>query len=401
MIIDSQVAPRYTRTMNDIQATRHSVQRLQPSLIRDLADSAAGREDVIRLWFGESDQPTPIFIRAAAQAALDSGQTFYTPNAGLPVLRDAIASYMNGLYSTAFRRDNIVVTASGMLGIMLAGQCVITPGDSIVVQVPAWPNLPSVQLVLGAKVNRVPLRLRDERFVLDLDQIFDACDFSTRALVLNSPANPTGWMMSDADQQAVLDYCRERGLWLIADEVYNRIVYDGVHAPTFADKIDPDHDRVLIINSFSKAWAMTGWRLGWITAPASLLTTFEMLTEYNNSCSFAPVQLAGVAALEQGEDFIRQSVARYQAALSILLDGFQSMPRVFLPRPSAAFYAFFAVDGMRDSVAFARRMLDETAVGLAPGLAFGSEGEGYLRLCYAVEPALLERALDCMAPLLR
>ncbi len=356
---------------------------------------------MIPLWFGESDQSTPTFIRESASAALDRGQTFYTPNAGMPVLRQALADYMNGLYSTQYRIANMTVSASGMLGVALAGQCVVAPGDTVVVPAPVWPNLPAVQQLLGAKVNRVPLRLEDERFTLDLDQLFDACDDKTRAMVINSPANPTGWVMSDADQQAVLDFCRQRGIWLIADEVYNRIVYDRPYAPTFADKIDPDEDRVLIVNSFSKTWAMTGWRLGWIAAPARFQPTLEMLTEYTNSCSFAPVQLAGVTALQEGEGFIKELVARYKAALDLLLDRFATLPRVTLPRPAAAFYAFFSVAGEPDSVAFGQRVLDEANVGLAPGLAFGPEGEGYMRLCFAVEPALLSEALDRMEPLLR
>jgi aspartate/methionine/tyrosine aminotransferase len=355
---------------------------------------------LIPLWFGESDQPTPPFIRSAAKDALDEGLTFYQPNAGILPLRQAISRYMNDLYDTRFRSDNIIVTGSGMLGISLAGQCVVAPGDTLVTHAPTWPNLPSVQQILGAKVNRVPLSLQGDQWMLDLDRLFDACDSSTRALLINSPGNPTGWMMSDTDQQAVLDFCRQRGLWLIADEVYNRIVYDRPCAPTFADKIVPDEDRVLIINSFSKAWAMTGWRLGWITAPASLLRTFEMLTEFNNSCNFAPVQIAGIAALEQGEAFIQQSLARYQAARTVLVERFAQLPRVFLPRPDAAFYAFFAVEGVADSVAFAEQVLEEANVGLAPGLAFGPEGEGYQRLCYAVEPDLLDRALERITPLL-
>ena len=387
--------------MHDIQPTRPSVQHLQPSLIRRLADRAAGREGLIPLWFGESDQPTPEFIRSAAKDAIDEGQTFYQPNAGLLMLRQALAAYMNDLYDTRFRSDNIIVTGSGMLGLSLAGQCVIAPGDTIVTHAPTWPNLPSVQQILGANVTRVPLSLKDDQWYLDLGRLFDACDDKTRALLINSPGNPTGWMLSDAEQQAVLDFCRQRGLWLIADEVYNRIVYDRPYAPTFADKLLPDEDRVLIVNSFSKAWAMTGWRLGWITAPASLLPTFEMLTEFTNSCTFGPTQIAGVAALREGEPFIKQSRERYKRALDLLCARFERLPRVQLPVPSAAFYAFFSVEGVDDSVAFAEEAVEEANVGLAPGLAFGPEGEGYLRLCYAVEPDLLARALDRLEPLLR
>ncbi|MBZ0298932.1 MAG: aminotransferase class I/II-fold pyridoxal phosphate-dependent enzyme, partial [Anaerolineae bacterium] len=264
---------------------------------------------------------------------------------------------------------------------------------------PTWPNLPAVQQILGANVVRVPLRLRDRRWVLDLEELFAACDSRTRALLINSPANPTGWMLTDDEQQQILTFCRARGLWLIADEVYNRIVYDRPYAPTFADKISDD-DRVLIVNSFSKSWAMTGWRLGWITAPASLLTTLEMLTEFSSSCVLAAIQLAGVAALRQGEPSLQEALRRYKASQDLLVEGFADLPRVFLPVPEAAFYGFFSIDGVRDSQSFALQALERAGVGLAPGLAFGPEGEGYVRLCYAVEPRLMAAALDRLRPLL-
>lgn len=379
---------------------RPSVRQLQPSLIRQVANAAIGRQDIIPLWFGEPDVPTPAFIREAAKAALDEGSTFYQPNAGLPILRQTIVEYMNALYGTQFGIDNIIVTASGMTGLMLAGQAIVAEGDTIVTHAPTWPNLPSVQNILGATVIRVPLTLRDNRWHLELDRLFDACDSRTRALLINSPANPTGWTLTDDEQQAILDFCRKRGLWLVADEVYNRIIYDRPYAPTFADKI-VEGDRALIVNSFSKSWAMTGWRLGWLTIPRDLLTTFEMLTEYNNACVLAATQMAGVVALREGEPFIRESTARYKASLDVLLPFLATLPRVRCPVPDAAFYTFFAVDGMRDSLVFAKAILAQTGVGLAPGRAFGPEGEGCLRLCFAQEPALLQQALDRLEPMLR
>ncbi len=382
-----------------VEPRRPSVKQLQPSLIRKLANNAMGREDVIPLWFGEPDQPTPAFVREVAKASLDKGETFYQPNLGLPLLRRAICEYMNTLYGTQFSMDNIVVTCSGSMALTLAGQCVLTPGDTIVIPVPTWPNLPSTQQILGAKVKRVPLKPATSGWQLDLDQLFDACTDETKALLINSPGNPTGWMLSDAEQQTILDFCRERGLWLIADEVYNRIVYDRPYAPTFADKITED-DRVLIVNSFSKTWAMTGWRLGWITTPKSLTPTFEMLTEFNNSCILAAVQLAGIAALREGESFVKQSLARYKAALDLLTGRFEALPRVFCPQPQATFYVFFAVEGMTDSYQFAELALEETRVGLAPGVAFGPEGEGYLRICFATETEVLAEALDRLGPML-
>ncbi|MFT7586999.1 MAG: aspartate/methionine/tyrosine aminotransferase [Cellvibrionaceae bacterium] len=328
---------------------------------------------------------------------MQAGETFYQPNLGLPVLRDALATYMNGLYGTRFSAENVAVTISGMTAISLASQLAIGNGDTVVTVSPAWPNLPGVQQILGANVVNVPLSIQDNCWTLDLDQLFEACDANTTAILINSPANPTGWMLTDTEQQRILEFCRERGLWLLADEVYNRIVYGRKTAPTFADKMTED-DKVIIINSFSKAWAMTGWRMGWLTAPKRLLPTLELLTEFTNSCVFAPIQLAGVVALEQGEPFIAESMVRYQAARDYLLAEFAQLPRIVCPKPEAAFYLLFSVEGMTDSLSFAQEILAETGVGLAPGAAFGAEGEGFLRLCYAKDVRLLEQAMEKMRP---
>jgi len=376
-----------------------NVRQLQTSLIRKLANTALGREDVIPLWFGESDVVTPDFIRDAAKSAIDSGQTFYGPNVGIPALRQALAGYMNGLYKTSFDTENMVVTSSGMSALAVAAQCVLAHGDKIVVPSPVWPNLPSVPQILGAEVVRVSLHPGEDGWVLDLDELFDACRDDTKALLINSPNNPTGWMLTDDEQQAILDFCREHHIWLIADEVYNRIVYDRKYAPTFADKVTED-DQYLIVNSFSKSWAMTGWRLGWITAPKSLKSTLETLIEYNFSCIFAPTQIAGIAALQHGEAFIAQSLARYKTALEVIVGHFAAYERIVFPKPKAAFYAFFSLDGVEDSFAFAEEALAKTGVGLAPGIAFGGEGESFLRICYAVDVERLQTALDRLSVML-
>ncbi len=382
-----------------IRAHRPSVQALQPSLIRKLSNSAIGRTDVIPLWFGEPDKPTPQFIRQAAKDALDEGQTFYQPNLGIIELRQALADYMNGLYGINLAADNVAVTPSGMTALAVALQCIVAEGDALVIPSPVWPNLPAAAEILGAEIVRVPLRPRCGQWRLDLDELFAACKANTSALLINSPNNPTGWMLADAEQQLILDFCRERDLWLIADEVYSRIVYDCDYAPSFSDKVTED-DKYLIVNSFSKSWAMTGWRLGWLTAPKSLISTLEIVSEFNYSCIFAPVQIAGITALQQGEAFIRASAARYRAALEAVACAFDELPRVTFPLPRAAFYAFFSVDGVSDSYAFAEQVLRQCGVGLAPGAAFGPQGEGYLRLCFAADLPLLERALERIRPLL-
>ncbi|MYD09730.1 MAG: aminotransferase class I/II-fold pyridoxal phosphate-dependent enzyme [Chloroflexi bacterium] len=380
-------------------AERPAVRALQPSLIRKLANTAIGRSDVIPLWFGEPDKPTPAFIRQAAKDAIDEGQTFYQPSLGLSELRAALADYTNGLYGAAITPDNIVVTPSGMTALTVALQCIVADGAAVVAPSPDWPNVAGAAEILGAEIVRVPIRPRAGVWTLDLDELFDACPAHTGALAVNSPSNPTGWMLEDEEQQRIIDFCRERDIWLIADEVYNRIVYDREVAPSFADKVTDD-DKFLLINSFSKSWAMTGWRLGWLTAPSSLVGTLGMVGEFNFSCVFAPTQFAGVTALREGEAFISASRERYRAARDLVAARLADLPRVTFPTPKAAFYAFFAVDGVTDSYNFALEVLRDCGVGLTPGAAFGPQGEGYLRLCFAAEPALLERALTQMRPLL-
>lgn len=382
-----------------IGAERPAVRALQPSLIRKLANAAIGRTDVIPLWFGEPDKPTPAFIRQAAKDAIDEGQTFYQPSLGITELRAALAEYTNCLYGASLKQDNFVVAPSGMTALSVALQCIVADGAAVVAPSPVWPNVAGAAEILGAEVLRVPIRPLDGVWTLDLDELFAACPRHTGALAINSPNNPTGWMLDDDEQQRILDFCRERDIWLIADEVYNRIVYDRERAPSFTDKVTDD-DKYLIINSFSKSWAMTGWRLGWLTAPSSLVATLGVVGEFNFSCVFAPTQFAGITALKDGEAFIDASRERYQAARDLVAATFSDLPRVTFPVPQAAFYAFFAVDGVSDSYAFAQRVLRQCGVGLAPGAAFGPQGEGYLRLCFASDVSLLERALEQMRPLL-
>ncbi len=374
-------------------ALRPRVARLPASKIREVADAGMGRSDLIPLWFGEPDVPTPAFICEAASRALQAGDTFYQPNAGIPELRAALAGYMNRLYRRQFEPENVIVSASAMNALMLVMQALVDPDDTVVTTTPAWPNLPAVPEILSGRIRSVPLSPGNAGWRLDLDRLFDACDRRTRVIFLNSPNNPTGWMMSAEQQRAVLAFARARGLWIVSDEVYARIVYDRPVAPSFLEQALPD-DRVIVVNSFSKSWAMTGWRLGWITAPAELGPTFEMLTEYNIAGPAGFIQRAGVVAVQEGEPFVTETVARYGAARALVIERLGAIPRLSLPTPAAAFYAFMRVDGLLDSLAFAKDLLSATGVGLAPGAAFGEGGEGHLRLCFAASLPTLERALD-------
>ena len=380
---------------------RNDVRDIGASLIREVAHLGMGRENIVPLWFGEPDQPTPEFIRRAAIAALEAGDTFYQPNRGIMPLRDALAVYGNRLYGTALDRENITVTVSGLNALMIAMQSILKAGDRMVTTAPIWPNIIAMPKVLGAQVTTVPLRAGDDGWQLDIDEFIAACAPGTRAILINSPNNPTGWVMSAEDQKRLVDFATERGIWLIADEVYARLIYDGSDvAPSFVPYVNDD-TRIMVINSFSKSWAMTGWRLGWITAPKGVGGELEKLMEFNVSCPAGFVQQAGIVALEQGEEFVASSRARYSRARAAIIERLRDMNRIHLPEADGAFYAFFRVDGVEDTLSFAKELLLSEGTGLAPGEAFGTEGGGHIRACYAVSEDRIHRAMDGLARFLK
>ncbi len=372
---------------------------LEPQKIAEVAELLRERPDAIRLWFGESDLPTPAFIRDAAVRALAEGQTFYCSTRGLPSLRQALADYTSGLYGRDIDVDRVSVTTAGMNAIMMLMQVAVEPGDNVVLVTPAWPNAAAAVAIAGGEPREVTLAREQGRWRLDLDRLFDSVDARTRMLFVNSPNNPTGWVMTREEQRDLLDFCRQRRVWLLADEVYARIVYAGRAAPSFLELAEPE-DPLLVVNSFSKAWAMTGWRIGWLVAPPALGDLIGELNQHNVSGTATFLQPAAKVALEQGEPFVAEMVERCRRGRDIVADGLAALPRVRFSPPEAAFYAFFEVAGMTDSLAAAKRILREAGVGLAPGAAFGAGGEGFLRLCFAQSPALLARAMAQLKPLL-
>jgi aspartate/methionine/tyrosine aminotransferase len=380
---------------------RRNIQELPASRIREVTLAARGIDDLIALWFGEGDDVTPAFIRDAAAAALHRGETFYGPNRGIPELRAAIQRYLERVYGTLIDLDRIVVSASGMNALMISVQCLVGPGDSAVVIGPIWPNAENAIAAIGAEVRRVDLQVQpDGGWHLDLDRLVDACDATTRLIVVNSPGNPTGWMASEDELATILAHARARGIWILSDEVYGRIAYGIRHAPSFLTLARPE-DPVVIINSFSKSWSMTGWRLGWVVAPRELTAAIEKMTEFNIAHPTTFVQWGGVAALDHGDDYIETLVRRYAEAAELVYDRLSPLPRVRLSRPRSAFYAFFRLDGVDDSLAYATELLTRARVGLAPGSAFGPSGEGHLRLCFAASLPKLSQALDRLVPAFR
>ncbi|MFQ5776218.1 MAG: pyridoxal phosphate-dependent aminotransferase [Kiloniellaceae bacterium] len=390
---------------DEILPLRPEIERLETSRIAEVWQLGFGRKNLIPLWVGEGDLPTPAFICEAAAQAMREGKTFYTHKRGIPELRAAIAAYTRGLYGIDLDDERVTVTSSGMNGIMLILEAIAGPGDNVAVITPVWPNILSAIRIVGGQVKPVGLdHVPEGGFRLDLDRLAAAVEEGTRALFIATPGNPTGWVMAPEEQRAALDLCRERGIWLIADEVYARFVYEGpaggrAAAPSFLQLAEPDHP-LIVVNSFSKTWAMTGWRMGWLVTPASLTETLDRLIEFNTSGAPHFLQYGCLAAIRDGEPFVKEMVERCRRGGELVFQRLSAMPRVRVARPRGSFYAFFAVEGLRDSLAFAKRVLEETAVGLAPGSAFGPGGEGHLRLCFASSAERLSEALDRLAPVL-
>ena len=372
--------------------------RFSHSLIRAVANTAMGRQDVLAFWFGESDQSTPSFIREAAIASLRNGETFYSENLGRLYLRQAIATYLADLHHLPITTDRIAVTSSGLSALMLASQLLVAPGDRVVAVTPLWPNAVEIPKVVNGQVTSISLEVKDGRWTLPLDKLLHALTPGTRMLVLNSPNNPTGWTIPRAEQAAILDHCRHHGIWIIADDVYERLVYtDGMRsAPSFLTLADA-HERLIVINSFSKAWSMTGWRLGWMVAPPAILPDLASLLEYNTSCVSEFTQRAGAVAMQQGEPYVSKLRAELAGTKAKLFAALEQLPGLEVPQADGAMYLFLRVGGEDDSVCLAKRLIEEVGLGLAPGRAFGPEGEGWLRWCYAADWKKIESGIQRLA----
>jgi aspartate/methionine/tyrosine aminotransferase len=369
---------------------RSVIDELPGSKIREVANAGIGRDDVLAFWFGESDEPTPEFIRQAAVASLAGGETFYSHNLGLPELRDALARYTSALHPT-LTVERIAVTSSGVSALMIAMQALAGPADEVVAVVPVWPNLTAQPAILGATVTRVSLKVRDGAWTLDLDALLAAVTDRSRVLLINAPNNPTGWTLTRDEQRAILAHCRRTGTWIIADEVYERIYFepDSAAAPSFLDIADPQ-DRLVVVQSFSKSFLMTGWRLGWLVLPETLTPAVGKLIEFNTSCAPVFVQRAGLAALAQADAFVPGLVQRLKQCRDLLIPQLRALPGVQVATPRGGMYAFFRVEGQDDSLAYARQLVASSGLGLAPGAAFGDEAEGWLRWCFASQdPARL------------
>ena len=383
---------------------RPAIEQLEDSQIVDVWKMGFTIPDVVGLWVGEGDLPTTKFICDAAAAALAEGKTFYTYKRGLPELRQALVDYHRRLYGVELTEDRIAVTSSGMNAMMLIVQSLIGAGDNMVCVTPVWPNIFRAVEIMGGEPRQVAMTGEGDGWHLDLDRLFAACDGRTRAIYVATPGNPTGWVMPEEQRQSLLDFCRQRRIALIADEVYNRLIYNRPVAPSFLEIATPD-DPVFVVNSFSKTWAMTGWRVGWMVMPRSAVTPMERLIEFNTSGGQPFLQAACVKAITEGEDWVKWMIDRCRQGRDLVLERLSGMNRVRVIPADASFYLMMQVEDIGEepgsALDFCKRLVVEGKVGLAPGTAFGAGGEGYLRLCYAQSTDRLSVAMDRFEAFLR
>jgi len=376
---------------------RQAVLNLEESRIREVANAGMGRDDVLAFWFGESDEVTPAFIRQAAIESLQRGETFYSHNLGLPELRQAVSTYMSALHGPV-DSGRIAITSGGVNALMIAIQALVDAGDEAVAVTPVWPNLTAQPAILGANVRTVPLKAAGGEWSLDLPTLLAAVTEKTKVLIVNAPNNPTGWTLTVAEQQTLLDHCRRTGTWILADEVYERLYYAGDTAnscaPSFLDIAVP-HDRLVVVHSFSKSFLMTGWRLGWLVMPPDMTHHVGKLIEFNTSCASVFTQRAGVVALARTADVTPHVVAHLKACRDTLIPLLAAVPGVQVAVPRGGMYAFFRLEGFDDSLATAKRLVVEAGLGLAPGDAFAPEARGWLRWCFAShDPQRLARGVE-------
>ncbi len=371
-----------------------SLAAIQPSRIRELADVAFGMDGVLRLHFGESNLPTPRLIQDALAQAVAAGYTYYSENGGLPSLRAAIAEKYAQLHAVEIDpHTEVVVTAGGVQALNLAIRCTINPGDEALILTPNWPNGREIVRLYGATPVEVPYARAGDRFTPDFDALEAALTPRTRLLVYTSPSNPLGWVATVPEQQALLDFARRHGLWLLADEVYERLAYETAVAPSILRLCTRD-DAVIAVQSFSKSYCMTGWRLGWFVARRDLVQKATQLNEFIVSHAPTMTQKAGEVALRQGEDEVAALVEQLQERRDFAAAALASISRITLPRPEGAFYLFPQIAGLTDSFDFCMQLLRAERVALAPGSAFGAGGEGSVRLCFASDMSVLEPALE-------
>lgn len=383
-----------TSQQSALDGVRDPVKAISLGNIANIAKDAFTNKDILPLWFGEGDIKTPDFIGKAIHEAMKAGQTFYSHQNGIPEFRQTLADYLTRLNVKPVAMDRITVTSGGMPAIMLAVQLTVNPGDNVVIIDPVWPNITGIVNLVGGEVKSVAMDLGDDGWTLDVEKVSAACDSRTKAIFFASPGNPTGAVLTVEVQKQLLELSRKTGIWIFSDEVYSRLSYEVDVVPSFLDICEPE-DRVMIINSFSKSWSMTGSRLGWLVHPPSVADTLAMIVQYTSSGTTTYLQHGGIAAIRDGEEYVKFMRDYCEAGMKIACDGLEDIPRVILRRrPTAAMYAFFEIEGMEDSKQACKDILAKSNVGLAPGFFFGNGSNKFLRLCYCRSPEVLNEAME-------
>lgn len=395
MLMTSPVMPNSQEPLPrpESRIFRKCLEKLSPNVAAELLRYGKLRPDTISLAQGEGENPTPDFIIEASMRAMQEGKTFYSQPLGIPELRQEIATYHAQIYNLNIPTNRIFVTASGTTAVHLALMSILDEGDEVLAVTPIWKNLIGIIEMTGASFNEVCMHETEGEWKLDLDQLFKACTPNTKVILLVTPSNPTGWVMSREEMESVLDFARARGIWIVSDEIYSRTTYNASRAPSFLDIADPE-DRLFVVNSFSKSWAMTGWRLGWLIGPARVEPKIYDLALYEYMAPPMFTQYGGIAALRHGENFIKDQTAHWQVNLDIITKRFSEMDRVVFSPPPASFYAFFRVTGADNSMTLAKQLIDEAGVSLAPGGSFGSCCGDYLRMCFGASTQKVNEALD-------
>ena len=351
---------------------------------------------VTSLAVGEPDAPTPLHICEAAKKAIDEGQTHYAPNAGIPELREAVAEKYRKLYWDGYTKDHVIITVGAMEGLMLAMMLLLNPGDEILVPDPCFPNYYGQASIVGARAVPVPTYEKYD-YRMQAEDIERAVTPNTRAILLNSPCNPTGAVLTKEDILAIAEVVKAHDLWVLTDEPYDAIVYDGIQPYSMA-QVPEVRDHVMVLNSFSKSYAMTGWRIGYLVAPeAGYIKKMAQLQEGVASCVSTFTQAAAAEALKSTA-CVDQMVEDYTRRRDILVDGLNAIPGITCKKSAGSFYAFPNIKAFgKTSQEFAEELLKNASVVTVPGSAFGDMGEGYLRLVFANSDENLKEAVRRIA----
>jgi aspartate/methionine/tyrosine aminotransferase len=354
---------------------------------------------VFPAWFGEGDTETSNVIYGKTIESLKKGKTFYTYQNGIPDLRSEIAKYMNEVFKINTKPENHSVVTGGMMGLRLICDLIVDNGDEVVMVGPVWPNIRSSVLLKRGSIKEISLQLKDSEWTLDYDKLISSITSKTKMVFVNSPGNPTGWEMSKKQKDRLLKHTRDLGCWLVSDEVYHQITYNDLPSSSFLECSNPN-DRLIVINSSSKSFNMTGWRIGWITHPEELGSHIAKLVQITTTGVPEFLQDGLISALQNYKDITKQLRKSLKVSRDMMFDRLVNWKQVECSIPNAAFYAFFKVKGINDSLEFSKKLILDTNVGVAPGIAFGQSGEGHIRICFAAKESFINQIMDRLEPVL-